>query len=186
MVWFPGWCLAGYHMCAVFVVPIIIIYSRPPPQRLDSTAWIFILILSMFVAGRPQPAVRWLINGDVVDDQYEHNFGDVIENRLMQPPLYRENLGAIFTCQAVNTLIVKPKESSYVLDMLRKSLLIPCPRCKYHVLISFSLHHRCLLQSQSLWSALRLAWIDSPRVAAGLSLIRSHSMDWECEWANNL
>lgn len=74
----------------------------------------------MFVAGRPQPVVRWLINGDVVDDQYEHNFGDVIENRLMRPPLYRENLGAIFTCQAVNTLIVKPKESSYVLDMLCK------------------------------------------------------------------
>lgn len=81
---------------------------------------IFILILFMFVAGRPQPAVRWLINGDVVDDQYEHNFGDVIENRLMRPPLYRENLGAIFTCQAVNTAIVKPKESSYMLDMLRK------------------------------------------------------------------
>lgn len=57
-----------------------------------------------------------------MDDQYEHNFGDVIENRLMRPPLYRENLGAIFTCQAVNTLIVKPKESSYVLDMLRKSI----------------------------------------------------------------
>lgn len=74
------------------------------------------------LAGRPQPAVRWLINGEVVDDQYEHNFGDVIENRLMRPPLYRENLGAIFTCQAVNTLIVKPKESSYVLDMLRKSI----------------------------------------------------------------
>lgn len=80
---------------------------------------VLVVSLSVF-AGRPQPAVRWLINGDVVDDQYEHNFGDVIENRLMRPPLYRENLGAIFTCQAVNTLIVKPKESSYVLDMLRK------------------------------------------------------------------
>ncbi|RLU16894.1 hypothetical protein DMN91_010963 [Ooceraea biroi] len=32
--------------------------------------------------GKPQPMVRWLINGRVKDEEYENNAGDVIENRL--------------------------------------------------------------------------------------------------------
>lgn len=67
--------------------------------------------------GRPQPAVRWLINGEVQDDQYEHNSGDVIENRLLWPQIQRHNLNSIFTCQASNTKLVEPKETSFVLDM---------------------------------------------------------------------
>ena len=67
--------------------------------------------------GRPQPAVRWLINGLAVDDQYEHNSGDVIENRLLWPQIQRSDLNSIFTCQASNTKLVEPKETSFVLDM---------------------------------------------------------------------
>lgn len=70
--------------------------------------------------GRPQPAVRWLINGEVQDDQYEHNSGDVIENRLLWPQIQRHNLNSIFTCQASNTKLVEPKETSFVLDMYCK------------------------------------------------------------------
>lgn len=70
--------------------------------------------------GRPQPQVRWLVNGVLVDDQYEHNTGDVIENRLLWPAVQRTDLNAIFTCQAVNTILVEPKENSYVLDLHRK------------------------------------------------------------------
>lgn len=70
--------------------------------------------------GRPQPQVRWLVNGVLVDDQYEHNTGDVIENRLLWPAVQRSDLNAIFTCQAVNTILVEPKENSYVLDLHRK------------------------------------------------------------------
>lgn len=89
----------------------------------------FTLILTLFFssppsiflfAGRPQPQVRWLVNGVLVDDQYEHNTGDVIENRLLWPAVQRSDLNAIFTCQAVNTILVEPKENSYVLDLHRK------------------------------------------------------------------
>lgn len=78
----------------------------------------FLLIfLSFFNLGRPQPQVRWLINGLQVDDQYEHNSGDVIENRLLWPSIQRTDLNSIFTCQALNTKLVEPKETSFVLDM---------------------------------------------------------------------
>uniref|UniRef100_A0A182T8W7 Ig-like domain-containing protein n=1 Tax=Anopheles maculatus TaxID=74869 RepID=A0A182T8W7_9DIPT len=70
---------------------------------------------------RPQPSVKWLINGILVDEQYEHNSGDVIENRLLWPAIQRSDLNSIFTCQATNTLLVEPKESSFVLDLHRKS-----------------------------------------------------------------
>jgi hypothetical protein len=61
--------------------------------------------------------VRWLINGLQVDDQTEHNSGDVIENRLLWPSVQRSDLNSIFTCQALNTKLVEPKETSFVLDM---------------------------------------------------------------------
>lgn len=78
-----------------------------------------LLILSaiLLLTGRPQPEVRWLINGELVDDQYEHNSGDVIENRLLWPSIQRNNLNSIYTCQATNTDLVDAKESSFVLDM---------------------------------------------------------------------
>lgn len=72
------------------------------------------------VGGHPQPSVRWLLNGLVVDDQYEHNAGDVIENRLVWPSVSRKDLDAIFTCQAVNTKLTEPKEAMVVLDLHRK------------------------------------------------------------------
>jgi len=37
--------------------------------------------LDRSAAGKPQPMVRWLINGRVKDEDYENNAGDVIENR---------------------------------------------------------------------------------------------------------
>ncbi|KAJ8968117.1 hypothetical protein NQ317_006271 [Molorchus minor] len=42
------------------------------------------------IGGHPQPVVRWLVNGLIVDDQYEHNAGDVIENRLIWPAVGRK------------------------------------------------------------------------------------------------
>ncbi|ETN61066.1 hypothetical protein AND_007292 [Anopheles darlingi] len=77
--------------------------------------------------GRPQPSVKWLINGILVDEQYEHNSGDVIENRLLWPAIQRSDLNSIFTCQATNTLLVEPKESSFVLDLHRRELRIAKP-----------------------------------------------------------
>lgn len=33
------------------------------------------------MTGKPEPMVRWLINGHIKDEEYENNAGDVIENR---------------------------------------------------------------------------------------------------------
>jgi len=70
-----------------------------------------------YLIGRPQPQVRWLVNGLLVDNQNEHNSGDVIENRLLWPSVQRNDLNSVFTCQALNTQLDKPKEKSFILDM---------------------------------------------------------------------
>lgn len=92
-------------------------YNNKPKKNNNNDLVYFLLL---FCTGRPQPQVRWLVNGVLVDDQYEHNTGDVIENRLLWPAVQRSDLNAIFTCQAVNTILVEPKENSYVLDLHRK------------------------------------------------------------------
>nr|XP_029724977.1 neural cell adhesion molecule 1-B-like [Aedes albopictus] len=83
-----------------------------------------IMLTCRVVGGRPQPSVKWLINGTLVDEQYEHNSGDVIENRLLWPAIQRSDLNSIFTCQATNTDLVQPKESNYVLDLYLKPLSV--------------------------------------------------------------
>lgn len=57
------------------------------------------------------------MNGLIVDDQVEQNTGDVTENRLMWPAVARNDLNSIFTCQAMNTQLVEPRESTFVLDL---------------------------------------------------------------------
>ncbi|RZF42473.1 hypothetical protein LSTR_LSTR004392 [Laodelphax striatellus] len=72
--------------------------------------------------GKPEPVVRWLVNGNVVDDIYEHNAGNVIENRHTWLGLRRRDLHSVFSCQASNTELTDPKETSLVLDLLLKPL----------------------------------------------------------------
>jgi hypothetical protein len=78
------------------------------------------LMPCVLFAGRPPPVVRWLVNGLIVDEQVEQTTGDLTENRLMWPSVQRSDLNSIFTCQAINTQLVEPRESSYVLDLHRK------------------------------------------------------------------
>lgn len=72
------------------------------------------------------------MNGIVVDEEYEHNSGNVIENRLLWPSLQRHDLYSVFMCRASNTKAVAPKERRLVLDMyceypylLNSVILIP-------------------------------------------------------------
>ncbi|KAG5309577.1 KIRR1 protein, partial [Acromyrmex insinuator] len=74
--------------------------------------------------GKPQPMVRWLINGRVKDEEYENNAGDVIENRLTLQPISRSDLGSNFTCEARNTDLVDSKEASISLDLNLKPLSV--------------------------------------------------------------
>ncbi|XP_077293751.1 neural cell adhesion molecule 2-like [Arctopsyche grandis] len=83
-----------------------------------------LLLTCTVQGGRPSPTVRWLVNGILVDVEYEHNTGDVIENRLSWPAIGRQDYGSIFTCQAINSPLVEPKEASFTLDMNLKPLTI--------------------------------------------------------------
>jgi hypothetical protein len=72
------------------------------------------------IAGRPPPDVSWFMNGKLVDDEFEHSSGNIIENRLLWPSLQRHDLFSVFTCSAINTKTVAPREKRLVLDMYRK------------------------------------------------------------------
>ncbi|XP_076166295.1 kin of IRRE-like protein 1 isoform X4 [Ptiloglossa arizonensis] len=74
--------------------------------------------------GKPEPMVRWLVNGQVKDEEYAKNAGDVIENRLTLQTVGRSDLGSNFTCQARNTDLIEPKESSITLDLNLKPLTV--------------------------------------------------------------
>ncbi|CAH2264984.1 jg5047 [Pararge aegeria aegeria] len=83
-----------------------------------------VLLTCRVLGGRPEPSVRWLVNGVLVDEEYEHNTGDVIENRLLWPAIRRADYAAVFTCQAANSHLVPPKEVSLVLDMFLRPLTV--------------------------------------------------------------
>nr|XP_049708065.1 nephrin isoform X1 [Helicoverpa armigera]XP_049708066.1 nephrin isoform X1 [Helicoverpa armigera] len=83
-----------------------------------------VLLTCRVLGGRPEPSVRWLVNGVLVDEEYEHNTGDVIENRLLWPAIRRADYAAVFTCQATNSHLVPPKELSLVLDMFLRPLTV--------------------------------------------------------------
>ncbi|CAB0033845.1 unnamed protein product [Trichogramma brassicae] len=70
---------------------------------------------------RPEPTVRWYINGKLKDDEsYERTAGDVIEKKLTVKSLNRSHLFSNFTCQAQNTHLVEPKQVYVILDLNRK------------------------------------------------------------------
>ena len=79
-----------------------------------------LLIILCVSSGKPEPSVRWLVNGILVDEEYEHNTGDVIENRLTWSSVKREDLNSVLSCQAVNTILTDPREVSLVLDIHRE------------------------------------------------------------------
>ncbi|XP_050308280.1 nephrin [Anthonomus grandis grandis] len=83
-----------------------------------------IILICRAVGGHPKPTVKWLVNGIVVDDDYEHNAGDVIENKLTWPSISRKDLDAIFTCQAQNTKLTESKDAAVVLDLILKPLTV--------------------------------------------------------------
>lgn len=76
--------------------------------------------MSCLSSGKPEPFVRWLVNGIMVDEEYEHNTGDVIENRLTWSSVKREDLNSVLSCQAINTDLTEPREVSLVLDIHRE------------------------------------------------------------------
>ncbi|CAH1131742.1 unnamed protein product [Ceutorhynchus assimilis] len=83
-----------------------------------------IILTCRAAGGHPQPKVRWLINGLVIDDEYERDAGDVIENKLTYTSVSRKDLDAIFMCQAENTKLTEPKVAVVVLELILKPLVV--------------------------------------------------------------
>ncbi|XP_015585222.1 nephrin isoform X2 [Cephus cinctus] len=83
-----------------------------------------LLLTCRVIGGKPEPKVRWLINGKIRDEESEHTAGDVIENKLILPSTTRAEHNSVFTCQALNTDLVEPKETSLVLDLNLKPLTV--------------------------------------------------------------
>ncbi|CAO1395992.1 unnamed protein product [Diamesa serratosioi] len=96
-----------------------------------------IILTCRVVGGRPQPQVSWFMNGILVDEEYEHNSGNVIENRLLWPSLQRHDLYSVFMCRASNTKAVAPKERRLVLDM---NCEYTCYKFVIHVFVVFSMN----------------------------------------------
>ncbi|XP_065206080.1 synaptogenesis protein syg-2-like isoform X2 [Planococcus citri] len=83
-----------------------------------------IMLTCRVIGGNPEPTVRWLMNGKVVDEEYEQNAGDVIENRLTWSGVTRKDLNSVFTCQATNTKLTDPQETGVILDLRLRPLTI--------------------------------------------------------------
>ncbi|XP_037903689.1 nephrin-like [Hermetia illucens] len=81
-----------------------------------------LMLTCRVIGGRPQPEVRWLVNGLNVDNQCEYNSENILENRLLWPAVQRTDLNSIFTCQVLNTQLISPKEANLVLDLHLKPL----------------------------------------------------------------
>ncbi|KDR10051.1 hypothetical protein L798_00313, partial [Zootermopsis nevadensis] len=83
-----------------------------------------VILTCRVIGGKPEPAVRWLVNGILVDEEYEHNTGDVIENRLTWSSVKREDLKSVLSCQAINTVLTEPREVSLTLDIHLRPLTV--------------------------------------------------------------
>ena len=97
------------------MVFIIFFFSLNDFQELNSR-----LEIHFTHTGRPQPEVSWYLNGEKIDEEYEQNSGNIIENRLLWPSIQRHDLYSIFTCKAFNTKAIAPREKRLVLDMYRE------------------------------------------------------------------
>jgi hypothetical protein len=77
-----------------------------------------------FFPGRPEPTVTWLVGGNLVDEQSESSNGYIVENRLVWPAVARHDLGSAFTCRAVNSRLIEPRDAHVKLDLYRKSFSV--------------------------------------------------------------
>ncbi|XP_047105067.1 neural cell adhesion molecule 2-like [Schistocerca piceifrons] len=83
-----------------------------------------IVLTCRVVGGKPEPSVRWLLDGEVVDADCERRVAGVVENRLAFRGVARRHLGAVFSCQARNTPLVEPRRVALTLDLHLRPLWV--------------------------------------------------------------
>ncbi|XP_065338452.1 nephrin-like isoform X2 [Cloeon dipterum] len=74
--------------------------------------------------GRPEPTVTWLVGGNLVDEQSESSNPYMVENKLVWPAVARHDLGSSFTCRAVNSKLVDPRDTNLKLDLYLNPLTV--------------------------------------------------------------
>ncbi|XP_059476951.1 nephrin-like isoform X2 [Neocloeon triangulifer] len=74
--------------------------------------------------GRPEPTVTWLVGGNLVDEQSESSNAYVVENKLVWPAVARHDLGSSFTCRAVNSKLMEPRDTHLKLDLYLNPLTV--------------------------------------------------------------
>ncbi|XP_049788498.1 uncharacterized protein LOC126191595 [Schistocerca nitens] len=83
-----------------------------------------IVLTCRVLGGKPEPSVRWLLDGEVVDADCERRVAGVVENRLAFRGVARRHLGAVFSCQARNTPLVEPRRVALTLDLHLRPLWV--------------------------------------------------------------
>ena len=81
--------------------------------------------------GKPTPAVTWWRESVLLDDRYEAMNNPkgsvVVRNQIDIPALSRQDLMAVFTCQASNNNISQPASTAVTVDLNCKFFFQPFP-----------------------------------------------------------
>lgn len=80
--------------------------------------------------GKPQPTLTWWRESVLLDDSFEVLNSGSIRNKLTIESLQRQDLMAVFTCQASNNNISIPSLSSVTVDLNCKYRLGTKKSCK--------------------------------------------------------
>ncbi|XP_067133867.1 protein turtle homolog A-like isoform X1 [Centruroides vittatus] len=67
--------------------------------------------------GKPRPSVTWWRESVLLDDTFELTSDGVVRNELKIPVLQRNDLMAMFTCQAANSNFTPPLSTAVTIDM---------------------------------------------------------------------
>ncbi|XP_067133866.1 kin of IRRE-like protein 3 [Centruroides vittatus] len=76
-----------------------------------------LLLICEVEGGKPQPIVTWWRENVLTDDTYEATSNTVVRNELEIHALERKDLMTTFTCQATNSNLSTPVNSTVTIDM---------------------------------------------------------------------
>jgi len=76
--------------------------------------------------GDPHPWLKWLKDGQVVDETYVIGVDNTITNELVVNNLNRSNLKNEFTCLASNSHLVSPRQVTISLDLTCNYIFLSC------------------------------------------------------------
>lgn len=111
----------------VVVLPedVRIVAPQRPHTKLEGLIGPFnegteLTLLCLAQGGKPRPQISWRRDFNLIDDTYQHLDKEGTSNELKIPSLNKNHLLSIFTCQASNTNLTSPIQTSITLDLNRE------------------------------------------------------------------